>query len=302
MLYISGITGHTGRFLFEQLEAAGYNEPIRIVMRKTKEDAPDAYAMFEETNLQIEYAVGNLSDLNFLQSSLVGVDTIIHIPGIWYSKALVQAAIENHVKWCILVHTTGRFSKFRSASEGYKEIEDSILTLRDKIDITIARPTMIYGSSKDRNMFRLITYLSRHKLFPVFGTGKNLMQPVYAKDLARAYLSILCHPDHTKNKEYNLSGKEPICYIDLLKIISTYLNRKTFYIHIPMRVSILAARIYNKLWGRKAIITVEQVLRMGEDKAFSHELATEDFGYDPCSFAEGIKKEIDEFKHKYTDI
>ena len=40
----------------------------------------------------------------------------------------------------------------------------------------------------------------------------------------------------------------------------------------------------------------EQVLRMKEDKDFTHLKATEDFGYNPMSFEEGIKEEINEYK------
>ncbi|MDD4566107.1 MAG: hypothetical protein PHE79_11620, partial [Eubacteriales bacterium] len=46
---------------------------------------------------------------------------------------------------------------------------------------------------------------------------------------------------------------------------------------------------------KNAIITVEQVMRMQEDKAFSHEEAYRDFGFDPLPFEEGIREEVDEY-------
>jgi hypothetical protein len=57
----------------------------------------------------------------------------------------------------------------------------------------------------------------------------------------------------------------------------------------------LAAKLYNFLFRSRAIISVEQVLRMREDKAFSHESAAKDFGYGPLSFQEGIREEVQEF-------
>lgn len=83
-------------------------------------------------------------------------------------------------------------------------------------------------------------------------------------------------------------------YIDLLKTVSEALGRKNIFIHIPMGFSIFAARIYNALF-RKALVSVEQVMRMNEDKAFSYENATRDFGYSPLSFEEGIKLEVEEY-------
>ena len=37
---------------------------------------------------------------------------------------------------------------------------------------------------------------------------------------------------------------------------------------------------------------IEQVQRMGEDRSYSHDNATSDFGYNPMTFEEGIQKEV----------
>ncbi len=153
---------------------------------------------------------------------------------------------------------------------------------------------MIYGSSKDRNVYKLVDYLYRHKFFPMFGKGQNLMQPVYARDLGNAYYDVLMTKKLTLNKEYNLSGKYPIKYIDLVKCVSKTLGRKNIIVKIPFKISVIAAKVYNAIF-KNTIISVEQVLRMQEDKYFSYELATKDFGYSPISFEEGIKGEVKEY-------
>ncbi|HZK60446.1 MAG TPA: hypothetical protein VFC41_00130, partial [Anaerovoracaceae bacterium] len=58
---------------------------------------------------------------------------------------------------------------------------------------------------------------------------------------------------------------------------------------------VFAAKVYNSIFGKRAIISVEQVLRMQEDKVFDHEMAKNDFGYNPVSFEEGIKDEVQEY-------
>lgn len=122
------------------------------------------------------------------------------------------------------------------------------------------------------------------------------MQPVHARDLGNAYYEVLTKPETTVNKDYNLSGKEPLTYLELLQTVSRYLGKKTLFINIPFSLSLFAAKVYNGLFGKKAIITVEQVMRMNEDKAFpDHSDATEDFGYAPCSFDEGIVEEVAEY-------
>lgn len=301
MLLVTGITGHSGRWFLKRLIAENYQGKIRCVMQSDREISPDNYTIFEDCNLDIEFAVGDLNDKTFLRESLKGIRIVLHIAGIKLSPSLIDIASESGVEWAILVHTTGRYSKYKSASEEYIRIEDSILELcsaeRDNkraINCTVLRPTMIYGSSSDRNMYRLIEYLDKHRLFPLFGDGSNLMQPVHARDLGNAYYDVLKHPDKTMNKEYNLSGKEPLTYYNLIKIIQSHLKTKLKIIKIPISLSIFAVKIYNVLF-RNAIITVEQVMRMQEDKAFSHDDAQKDFGFNPISFEEGIKEEIQEY-------
>jgi len=83
----------------------------------------------------------------------------------------------------------------------------------------------------------------------------------------------------------------------MLKLVSKKLGKSTIFVHIPLHISIFLAKLYNAVF-QKAIISVEQVQRMQEDKVFSHSNATLDFGYNPLSFEEGIIIEIDEFKNR----
>ena len=43
---------------------------------------------------------------------------------------------------------------------------------------------------------------------------------------------------------------------------------------------------------------IEKVQRMGEDRSFPHDEATVDFEYNPMSFDDGIKIEVNQFKNK----
>lgn len=292
MLLVTGITGHTGRFFLDKLVKEKYQGKIRCIVRENSNTEA-----LDHSGLNIEKVYGSLEDKAFLESSMTGIETVVHIASILHSNHVIEAAITNHVSWTILVHTTGRYSKYKSASEEYIKIEDGILEKRNQIGITILRPTMIYGSSRDRNMYKLVDYLYRHTWFPMFGSGENLMQPVHAKDLGAAYYDVLKNREKTYNKEYNLSGKAPIKYMDLVRCVSETLGRKNRIVKVPLWISIAAAKVYNAV-DKKALISVEQVLRMQEDKAFDYTEAGKDFGYDPVSFGEGIKGEVEEYLNR----
>ena len=289
MLFVTGITGHTGRWFFKRLVEESYPDPIRCAVRNGSDTS-----FFKDCSLELEVVHGDLNDLSFLKNTMSGVDTVFHIASILFSDNVVEAALESGVKWAVLVHTTGRYSKYKSASEEYIRIEDGILEKRDRMGITILRPTMIYGSSKDRNMYKLVDFLYRHRFFPLFGNGNNLMQPVHARDLGNAYFEVLENREKTFNRDYNLSGRSPITYKNLVECVSKKLGRNNIIVKMPLWVSVLGARIYNALF-KSAVISVEQVLRMQEDKAFDHEDASRDFGYDPIAFDEGIKEEVEEY-------
>jgi len=289
MILITGITGHSGRWFAKRLASESYTGEVRCALR------PQSDAGFlDKSGLNCAKFVGDIANPAFLDRLFEGVDTILHIANIKLSRSIVDAAIRNGVKRAILVHTTGRFSKFKSAAEEYIRIEDGILNQRDRLAITVLRPTMIYGSSRDRNMYKLIDYLYRHKFFPVFGSGNNLMQPVHASDLGNAYYDVLMNPQATINREYDLPGREALRYIDLVRTVSRTLGKRNVLVRVPMWMSLLAAKAYNRI-SANASIGVEQVLRMNEDKAFAYDAATRDFGYRPLSFPEGVKGEVEEY-------
>jgi nucleoside-diphosphate-sugar epimerase len=292
MLVVTGISGHSGYYFLEELESKGYQGKIRGLIRSTSN-----IDHLRKFHLDIEFRISDLEDIEDMKQAFEGAHTVLHIAGIRLSPIVVEAAMAQQVDWVILVHTTGRYSKFKSAAEGYIQIEDAILSLKSRQNITILRPTMIYGSSFDKNISRLIAYIDTHRFFPIFGSGKNLMQPVTGRDLAIAYTQILNNPATTKGQEYDLSGGQPIRYIDMLKLVAKNLNKRTIFIPIPMRLSILLAKVYNRILSR-ALISVEQVQRMQEDKVFPHLAATRDFGYAPMTFEEGIKVQCMEYKNR----
>lgn len=288
-IFVTGATGHSGGFFLQRLEKEKCDWHLKCVVRETSD-----LTIIDSTSLDIEKAYGDLNDVDFLSREMEGYDLVLHIASIYMSKNVVQATRKAGIKDIILVHTTGMFSKFKSASAEYIAIEEEILANRDDMNITVLRPTMIYGSRKDRNMYKLIDYLYRHKFFPIFGKGENLMQPVHAGDLGDAYYGVIANWNTTKNKDYNLSGKYAIEYIELVRTVEDYLEKKVLNVKIPLWFSLFSAVIYNKI-SKGAIISVEQVQRMMEDKAFSYEDAASDFGYSPRTFSDGVKGEVEEY-------
>lgn len=295
MLLVTGITGNSGRYFLKELIENSYEDPIRCIVRSSSNTS-----LIDNCSLSIEKAIGNLDDQDFLDKSMVGVDTIIHIAGIHRSLNVMRGAIKNNVKKVILVHTTGIFSKYKAASEVYKNIESELRELikynDSNINVIILRPTMIYGNLNDLNMSKFIKMVDMLRIFPVVSQGKGLIQPVNVRDLGKAYYQVISSSSLTKG-EYILSGQKPISMLKTFKLISKNLGKRTLFISFPLGISVSMAKMIKTLSLSK-VDYVEKVQRMGENRNFEHNDATNDFGYTPISFEEGIKLEVEEYLHK----
>lgn len=290
-LVVTGASGHSARYFFENLSAENYNKEIKCLVRKGSK-----VEHLRRYHLKLNFIEVDFNDVGHLKNSMKGSKTVLHIASIKLSTNVIKAGAEIGIDWFICVHTTGRYSKFKSASADYIDIEDKLTN--EHSNLTILRPTLIYGSSSDRNFWRLIKFINAFSFFPVFGSGKNLMQPVNAEDLGSAYLKVLKNKSSCFGKQYNLSGRDQVSYISILREIAAGLDKKVFFIHLPMWLSIMGACMGKLILRSRFPITVEQVLRMQEDKIFSYENAKHDFGYKPMKFKHGILREVNELKLK----
>mgnify|MGYP003586083839 CR=1 FL=1 len=289
-LLIAGLSGRTGRYFLNEINNKKLNDyEIYATVRNT------------DTVLDgnINKVIIDLDDFNKLNEFLVGFDTVFHIVNIKKSVNVVKAAINNNVRWVILVHTTGIYSKFKSASQEYIEIEKQIedLIKDTNTKITILRPTMIYGSLDDQNMSFFIKMVNKLKIFPIVNNGKYYLQPVHQEDLGKAYYSVLINEDKTIGNNYNLSGKDKLYLIDILKTISNKLNKKTIFISIPFSIAYFGGWCVYLLSFTKIDLR-EKIQRLVEPRAYDHDDAIKDFNYSPIPFEEGIGREIDLFKAK----
>ena len=290
MLLVTGITGHTGRYFLDELIKHNYKEKIRFFIRKKSDET-----IFENCNLNYEIVEGNLNNDRDIYDACKDVDTILEIYNINHSLKVLENAIEQKVKRIIFVHTTGIYSKYKMASEEYKRIEEEVLKKSaKKIEITILRPTMIYGDICDHNISKFIKMIDKMRIYPLLAGGKAKIQPVNARDLGKAYYDVLINRQKTINKQYNLSGATEISIKDMLEKISKKIGKKTIFIYVPMWIGVFAAYVIKLLTINKINI-VEKVLRMNESRTFEHENAINDFGYNPISFEDGLDIEIKQY-------
>lgn len=285
-IIVTGANGFTGRFVCQELIER--NIPFSVILRPGTD-----YQWFKEQNILIFYA--DINSRSQLSEALIGSYTLINIASIGFgaAKTILAACKLSSVKRVIFISSTSLFTKLNAKSKKLR-IEAENLIKKSDLNWTIFRPTMIYGSPDDRNMIKLIRWIDKRPLIPIFGKGNCLQQPIFVKDLAWAIVEVIDNKKTLKNI-YNLSGKEPISFNQIINIISKNLKKKPIKIFLPYH---FAARILSfvEFLGINFFIKSEQIMRLNEDKNFSHSKAEKTFGFRPKKFSDVISIEIRMYK------
>ncbi len=290
MIAVTGITGHSGRFLVQQLTDNRFPDTVRCLLRETSDAR-----LLDNSGLDIEKCVGSAGCYEDLCRFVKGADTILHIAGIFRTPSLLKAVEEmGGAKHIILVHTSGIYSKYKKACASYIRVEQDMRQYIDRgMNITILRPTMIFGDMCDHNISKFIRMVDRFPLMPEIDHGSALIQPVNARDLGQLYYKAITH-ESLPELEYFASGERAITIHELTDMIGRYLGRETKYISFPVKPAAAAGRAIDVLRGNRSRFE-EKVLRMGEDRSFSHEDAVRDMGYVPEKFEIGLRREVEEY-------
>jgi nucleoside-diphosphate-sugar epimerase len=282
-VFVTGGTGFTGSHVLPLLLKNGYE--VRCLHRPGSDRSGPLRAQ-----PTIEWTLGDISDPQTLSASLQGTDALVNIAslGFGHADSIVRAAQDAGIQRAIFVSTTAIFTKLNAKSKEVRLAAEAAIETSG-LKYTILRPTMIYGSPRDRNMWRLIRFMRYSPMIPVFGDGNYLQQPIYVGDVAQAIVNCLCN-EQTIGKCYNIAGKAPLTYNQVIDTIAGQMNKGVWKVHIPSTpiVSLL------KLLERLRIpfpIKAEQVLRLNENKNFNYGEGERDFGFSPLSFEEGISVE-----------
>jgi nucleoside-diphosphate-sugar epimerase len=279
-ILLTGATGFTGSYVLRRLLAEGITP--RCLVR----------ASSDVSELQgVETAVGDLGDAASLARALDGIDTLINTAslGFGHAPALVEAAERAGVRRAIFISTTSIFTSLNTTSKSTRIAAEETIQ-RSRLEWTILRPTMIYGSPRDRNMIRLIRYVRRWPVMPVIGDGRYLQQPVYVDDVAASVMLAL-RSDKAIHRAYNIAGAKPLTFNEVVDIVARLLGRRMRRIYFPAR-PIIATLQWLERRRLRLPIKAEQLQRLNENKAFPWTDAANDFGYAPIEFEEGIKREL----------
>src|SRR6185503_14964497 len=165
-IFVTGATGFTGSRVVPLLLKNGYE--VRCLHRSSSDRSllPDP---------KIEWALGDISDSQSLSAAMQGADALVNIAslGFGHADSIISAAKAAGVQRAIFISTTAIFTQLNAPSKRVR-VAAELAIETSGLKYTILRPTMIYGSRRDRNMWRLIRFMRYSPIVPIFGDGKYL--------------------------------------------------------------------------------------------------------------------------------
>jgi nucleoside-diphosphate-sugar epimerase len=261
MNLITGATGLLGSHIAEQLIAAG--EPVRALVRKGSDIS------FLETLPGIEFAYGDIVDLESLRAACKGVKTVYHSAaavgdwGNWEkyfvpltiggTENMLKAAIENNAQRFLHVssisaygHPNGKgmvldetaplgqyLYKWSYYSRAKVKAEKMVLAAHDRgeIPVTVVKPSWLYGPRDRASMPRLIRAIRAGK-GKIIGDGSNRLNLSYAGNAAEGCI-LAATKDCAIGENYNLSSDGEITQAGYINGIAECIGAPHVKKHVP---------------------------------------------------------------------
>jgi len=262
---VLGGSGFVGSSIVAKLDAAGY---AVTVLTRRRETAKHLFLLPNVTVVECD-----VLDYHALNAVLRGADAVINLIGILHqghhasfnaihhqlpaqlTKICADLGIKRLIQMSSLgahEHAPSQYLRTKAAGEA------SLHALLDKINITIFKPSIIFGrGDKFTNLFATLI-----KLLPVVVLAKPnaKFQPIWVEDVASCFVNSLQNMD-TYGQTYELAGPKVYTFRELLQQIMHALSIQRPIIGLNNTLSYMQALIMEflpvKLMSRDNIKSME---------------------------------------------
>lgn len=253
---VTGGTGFTGSHLVRRLLADGQEVVVL-------DNQPGLFAE-ELADLGAEVVIGSVTDEALLDRLTEGADYVQHL-----AAAFRKINVPKQVYWDVNVEGTRKVLE-SAKKHGVKRVvycstqgvhghvddppgdEDSPIEpedyyqytkwegevvchefMADGMDISIVRPTAIYGPG-DPGRFLLLFKMSKNGRFLMFGNGETTYHPVYIENLVDLFVLAAEHPD-ASGQTYLGADKHYYTLNDLVRAVGRAMGVDVKVVHLPFR-------------------------------------------------------------------
>jgi nucleoside-diphosphate-sugar epimerase len=316
-VFLTGATGFLGKTIVKKLISE--NHTITTLLMPGEPDSGLERARIVR---------GDITEPETLTSKMDGNDVIIHLAG--------SVGYGLRMKTCLRINKEGtynvarealrsgihRFIHFSSVSvygriSGVPITEDFPMKkigdpygdtkidaecvlhefAEDGLDLTIVRPTVIYGPGDDKFLPKLIENMRSGKA-RIVGDGGNSVDLIHVDDVAD-FTSIILRDERTIGRVYNLTNPVNPTWKEMLNIVASEMGIPAPEKHIPYSLAMVAAGIIEFIsffTRRPPRLTRYAVRVIGRQYYYSTERIQKELGFQPAiDLREGIRKCVREY-------
>lgn len=277
---VTGALGFVASRLLPRLAARGAR--VQALLREGRDPAP------LRALADVEVRRGDLASPESLRGAFDGADAVVHLAGLALVPGMLGAIVAGGATAGVFVSSAGVYTKLVSRGADAKRAGEAALR-SSSLRYTILRPSMIYGTPRDRNLVRLLRWLRRWPVVPAPLGGSTPQQPVHVDDLADAIVASLERPAAARG-EYDVGGPEALPLSSVIHECAAAVGRRAFVLPVPLAPA-HAAAVFARRVRVPFPVSPEQVLRLAESKAVDIAPARRDLGFDPRPFRDGIRAE-----------
>ena len=243
MLLVSGGTGFVGSAIVKELLRRG--QAVAVLGR-------DEEKIARKFGDGVEARVGDVRDPDSLIAALEGVDVVINAvqfpnspienrrKGYTFEEVdlkgtrnQVDAARKAGVKRFVYISGVGAAKEAEKHWFRYKWEAEQYLQ-KSGLEWVIIRPTWVFGPD-DVSLNRFLGFAGKLPFVPMFGDGKQDMQPVFIDDVGRVAADAATKPE-AANQLLELGGPEVMSMNDVVKTALDVKGTKRGLLHQPVLV------------------------------------------------------------------
>lgn len=240
-----GGSGFVGSSLVAKLAAAGYR--VKVITRR-REMAKHLILL-----PNVEAVQCDVLDTHALKLALTGVDAVINLVGILHQQGKQTFETIHHQLPRKLAHLCEELGIGRllhmSALQANKHApsqylrskaagEEAINEYSKKLDITIFRPSVIFG--RGDNFLNLFANLVKYLPVVALIRPQAKFQPIWVEDVAQAFVNAL-ENTATYGKSYELGGPHVYTLRELLQKVMSALGKQRLVIGLNDKLSYVQA-------------------------------------------------------------
>lgn len=223
-------------------------------------------------------------------AQLKNLTTIFHCAPIWLLPEHIEQLAKLGLQRVIAFSSTSVLSKRNSTDASEQRLVEMLSTAESdlsthcsdlNIDLTILRPSLIYGYGRDQNISHIAKFIAKWGVMFLVGKAQGQRQPVHADDLVMACLA--CESNAaTFGQAYNLAGHEVLSYREMVVRIFQGMGKTPRIVSIPLAFYRAALYVAAKLGSFN--YTAAMADRMNQNLSYDISAAQTDFGFQPQVF------------------